>query len=198
MIKNLCLIISISVLLSGCSLLSPVKANENTYMLTSAPQVAKSPHHHHTVLLVMPVDTQPIYNTTQMAYTNQQYKLAYFANNQWGETPPQMLQNLIIQTLQNTNHFAAVNSSISDGSYDYILNTRMLELKQIFYGNISVVRLSVRVQVVSGTTNRVVATKQFTSEVTAPQASPYGGVIAANRATSQVLAQIARFVLRTI
>ena len=36
--------------------------------------------------------------TTQMAYSTEAYQIAYFAKNEWAETPSQMIQPLIVKT----------------------------------------------------------------------------------------------------
>lgn len=184
--------------LIGCSVFSPVKLGKETEYVINA-QVypsAKYPKRRIT-LLVTPVTADPIYNTTQMAYSTKPYELAYFAKNRWAETPPQMLQTLLVQTLRKTHYFYAVDST-PISHYNYILNTQLLELKQVFYANTSVIQLKLRVQLINSSTNQVIATKEFSTTQIAPQANPYGGVIAANRSVAALLNQVAKFCLRTL
>ena len=81
-------------------------------------------------LMVLQPETNPAYNTTQMAYTKKPFEVSYFAENRWIETPGQMLQPIIVQTMQRTHHFRAVITPPFIGSYDYILNTQILEFQQ--------------------------------------------------------------------
>lgn len=196
--RNFLWVVFFAFVLNGCSLFSPVKVEENTYMLTAAPQINGHRLHRHAVLVVASVDADPIYNSSEMLYSTQLYKISYYSKNRWVEPPTQMLQSLLVQTLQNTHAFASVSAAPSIGSYDYVLNTRLLELQQVFYGRFSLVRMSVRVQIVNAATNRVIASKQFSTAVPTHQLTPYGGVVAANRATSEILRQVALFCLRVI
>src|SRR5205085_7831720 len=50
-------------------------------------------------LLVLPPQARPAVDTTQMAYALHAHQLAYYARNQWAETPPQMLQPLLVRSL---------------------------------------------------------------------------------------------------
>ncbi|HLB58169.1 MAG TPA: ABC transporter, partial [Gammaproteobacteria bacterium] len=73
------IILLILFLLTSCSAFSPIKTeNSTTYVLNSAPSVKKYSEPQRAGLLVMPVESNSIYNTTQMAYTTQRYELAYF------------------------------------------------------------------------------------------------------------------------
>jgi cholesterol transport system auxiliary component len=194
MIRKTLVILSAISLLSSCSLLTPVPRS-NTYMINTVPGVATHRSSHGAILVVQPV-AAPIYETSDMAYTTSPYAISYFAKNMWAETPPQMLQPLMIQTLLNTHHFKAVSGNNAYGTYEYVLNSQLLELQQDFTQRISVVRLRLRVELIRNSSNQVIATKEFSVVVPAPYNTPYGGVIAANRATAQMLQDLARFCMR--
>src|SRR5262249_9060468 len=86
-------------LLAGCSFFSPVKTDSpNKYLLNRIPAVVPTKPTRSITLLVFAPETQPIFNTTQMAYTIKPYQIAYFSKNQWAETPTEMLQPLLVQT----------------------------------------------------------------------------------------------------
>lgn len=195
MIRILFVILS-AIFLSSCALFTPVKSGVSArYVLDSLPAPTTDSHSGATIL-VNAMSSDPIYNTQQIAYTTRPYQISYYAKNRWAATPPQMLHPLIVQSLQNTHHFHAVITPLSMGRYDYVLNTQLLELRQIFFRNCSEVHLTVRAQILSAGTNNVVATKVISVVVVAPQNSPVGGVYAANRATAQMLAQLVQFSLQ--
>jgi cholesterol transport system auxiliary component len=192
-IPILILIIS-GMLLSGCSsFLAPVKSEpQNQYVLNRVPPVAKQPTTDPKTILVAHTQADSIYNSTQMSYTLQAYQIAYFANNRWAETPTRMLQALIVQTLQATQHFRAVVSPPFIGRPDYVLNTQLLELQQDFLQNPSVIHIKLRVQLIKVASNQVIVDKElFVTEATEKN-TPYGGVIAANHAAEKLMAQLAR------
>lgn len=179
--------------LSGCSLLSPVKTEPvTTYELSTVPYVKKKASHRITVY-VAPMEAISIYNTKEMAYSTHQFQVAYFAQNEWADTPPKMLQPLIIQTLQNTHYFHAVTAYSTNAQPNYILNTQLVKLKQNFTCNSSAVELKINAQITNNTNNQIIATKQISIVIPAPYNSPYGGVLAANRAVAIALKQLSVF-----
>lgn len=178
-------------------MLSPVKVEPITkYTIDTIPCVPKV-HPQPVSLLVLPPETGPLYNTAEMAYSLYPYQVDYFVKNQWAAQPTQMLHPLIIQTLQNTNLFAVVTGSGSS-KYDYVLATELLELRQIFCRCYSFITLKMKVQLIDNDTKEVLGVKQFCITEKAPCCTPYGGVIAANRATSRMLARLAPFVVDSV
>lgn len=187
-------IISSLLALSGCSFFSPVKLeNKSTYVLNSLPSSLPKKAMRPITILVLTPETRPAYNTMQMAYTVKPYQLAYFTQNQWAETPSQMLQPLIVQTLQNTHLFHAVVSPPFMGRYDYVLATEILQLQQDFSVKPSRVDIKLRAQLTNSATNTVIATREFTVNEHILQRTPYGGVLAANRGTQTLLRELAHF-----
>lgn len=188
----------IGFILSGCSLLFPPAAPK-LYTFDVNPQPIRSSGMQVTLLVTAP-HANGVYNTSQMVYSTKPYQIGYFAKNRWAATPPQMLQPLIIQTLQRTHRFSVIGTDSSARKYDYILNTQLLELQQDFINpQTSEVHLVLRAQLINvSSNNRVMATRQFTVVVPAPEPNPYGGVIATNLAVNDVLQQLARFCIDTL
>lgn len=186
-------------ILSSCSLFTPVKLEpESAYMLNAVPHpyVQHSPRPL-TLLVAMP-ETSPAYNTTQMAYTVRPYQIAYFGKNRWAETPSHMLQPLLVQTLQNTGYFRAIVTPPFTGSYHYVLNSQILQLQQNFTETPAVLQFMVRFQITDMNTNQIIATKQITIRQPILQRTPYGGVLAANRAMQKMLDRLAHFCMSNI
>jgi cholesterol transport system auxiliary component len=196
MMRNYLILSSLLLLssLSSCSLLSPVKSEAgSSYIINAVPEYVPTRSTHSVTLLVMQPETSEIYNTTQMAYSVRPYQIAYFSRNHWAETPSQMLQPLIVQTMQNTHYFHAVVTPPFIDGYDYSLSTQILELQQDYTHKPAILKLKLRAQLSRAAINRVIATTQYSVEVPIPSGTPYGGVFAANRATAQVLRQLAEF-----
>ena len=189
------MIIVLSVALTGC--FSAVKVKPETkFMLNAVPDVPVKRAHPITLLVLQPV-TDPVYDTTQMAYSLRPYQIAYYENNRWAETPGEMLQPLMMQTLQNTHYFHAVlTSPVSVGRFQYALSTQILQLKQDYTQRPALLRFTVRAELTRIATSQVVATKEFVITRPMHQYSPYGGVYAANRATSEFLEELARFCIK--
>jgi len=191
-------ILVFSFLLSACSLFSPVKlGNESAYNVDTIPSVPVERKSSTSILVLMP-EANPAYNTTQMAYTKTPHQIAYFAQNRWIETPSQMLLPLIVQTLQRTKHFHAVVFPPFNGRYDYLMNTQVLEFQQDYTRMPATFKIKVLVQLIRAVTGQVVAVRIISSSAPIVPESPYNGVLAANRATSIVLRDIAEFTLDNV
>ncbi len=194
---SVCVPFLLTLTLSGC--FSSVKMEPpTTYLLTELPEKVVNSHQHSINVLVAPPETVAVYNTTEMAYSLRPYQIAYFGKNRWAETPSQMLQPLIVQTLQNTHHFHAVVTPPIAGHYDYILRTQLFEFTQDFTHNPAMMRIILRAQFINATSNRVVATKLISVEEPLLTNTPYSGVYAANRATVRLLKQLASMSVRKI
>lgn len=180
--------------LTSCSFLSPVAVTPpQKHMLTQTPNqcaVSKNPR---GVLLVSLPETQPIFNTTKMAYTNSTYTVAYFSQHEWAETPAQMLQPLLVKSLDACHQFRAIVIPPFPGQFDYSLQTQIISLQQNFLQNPAVLNMSVRAQLVKTSSNKVIGSKVFSANVTMQRNSPEGGVYAANQATKMILRDIQQF-----
>jgi cholesterol transport system auxiliary component len=179
----------------GCSLFSPVKMETQKSVINRIPVELPNGTTRPISLSVSIPETRPIYDSTQMAYSTQPYQIAYFSRNEWGETPSQMFQPLIVRTIQNTRHFSAVQSQPHFGRHTYALRTEILELKQDFTSNPAALELTMRFQLSREATNEVVATKEVSVREPMGEKTPNGGVIAANDAAEKALTALARFVV---
>lgn len=185
------LILLSALFLSGCSAFSPVKIEPSTkYLINKTPTLSKRKMHSSVLLVLMP-EASSIYNTNDMAYSTKPYQIAYFAKNQWAETPPQMLQSLLIQTLQNTHYFRAVITPAYAAHYNFILNTQLFDLHQDFTKHPAQLKLKLRAQLIRATTNTIIATKTCAISRSMSQSNPYAGVHAANEAMAICLKEIA-------
>ncbi len=183
-------------MLSACSFFSPVTMEAQTkYVLNTVPSVPSKKTHKITLLVQAP-ETQQTYNTTLMAYTIKPHQVAYFSKNQWAEKPSQMFQPLLVRTLQKTHFFHAIVTPLMPGHSDYVLSTQILELLQDFTQYPAMLRLTVNVQLTRSSTNQVIASQLFTEQQPMVYRAPYSGVIAANRATENILGKITLFCLR--
>ena len=182
-------------ILSGCALLSPVKIDTKTNVLSNIPLDLPSEAIHSATLLVLVPETAPIYATTQMAYTTRAYQIAYFGQNEWAETPSQMIQPLIVTTLRNTHYFSDVLSPPQFDHHTFALRTEILELKQDFTSEPAMLQLTMRFYLSREATNQVISSKEVSVREPMRERNPYAGVAAANEAIEKVLRELARFII---
>ncbi|HHF7368180.1 TPA: ABC-type transport auxiliary lipoprotein family protein [Legionella bozemanae] len=181
-----------AVVLSACS---PVKISvKNQYQLSaySTKQLAKKPMP--ITLLVTTPDAAAGYQTEQMLYVKKPYALEPFVKNAWVNPPADMLYPLILQSLQRTNLFEAVTSNAYTLGATYRLDTQLLSLQQNFLKKPSILEFSAKVVLTHVSDNNVLASKIINLRIPCPSDTPYGGVIAANKATQQFTAALTHFV----
>jgi cholesterol transport system auxiliary component len=182
-------------LVPGCSLLPPAPAEPRKEVLNKMPADLPQRASNGAVLLVFPPQTRPIYDTTEMAFTTQPYEIAYFSRHEWAETPAQMLQPLLVRTLQHTHFFSAVMAPPYPARYSYALRTEIRELIADFTSDPAALQLSLRFQLSEGATGRILAIKEVSIREPMHDRTPYAGVVAGNDATAKALLELATFVL---
>lgn len=193
------ILVALSVLISSsCALSSPVRTETKKDVINKIPTDLPKSKTHPATLLVLTPETKPIYDITQMVYTMRPYQISHFSQNEWGETPSQMIQPLIVQTMQNTHYFNAVLTPPYLGRYTYALRTEILDLKQDFTSDPATLQLAMRFQLSGGATGQVIATKEISLREPMLEKTPYAGVVAANNATVKMLRQLAVFILEKI
>jgi cholesterol transport system auxiliary component len=182
-------------LFSGCALLSPVKIETKKNVLNKVPIDVPSEKTRPATLLVLAPETNAIYDTTQMAYTTEAYQIGYFSQNEWAETPSQMIQPLIVQTIRGTRYFSEVVSPPHFGRHTFALRTEIQELKQDFTSDPATLRLAMRFDLSREATNKVTATKELSVQEPMQEKTPYAGVVAANDAMAKLLRELAKFII---
>ncbi len=188
--------ISSSVLFSACS---PVQTTStNQYKLSAYSQKGAIRSAKKMTIFVSQTEAAASYRTEQMLYVKKPFSLTAFSKNSWVNPPADMLFPLIIQSLQRSGYFYAVTSNPSLASADYRLDTLLLELQQSFLVKPSVVALGAKVVLIRVSDSRVIASKIISVHVKTPFDTPYGGVIAANRATTNFTAELTSFVSKHI
>ncbi len=186
------------VLLAGCSVLPKAGPGvQDRYMLEYT--ASASPLAEHAELPVMIVTAPRAhggYDTARIAYLQQQYGLRYFARSRWADTPARMLAPLLAEAVSATGACTAVFAPPGSLSAKYRLNSELIRLHQDFSVQPSEVHLTLRVQLVEVTVNRVLATRLFDIRETAASDDTYGGVQAANALTARLLEEVAAFSLQ--
>ncbi len=182
---------------AGCALLSPpADGDVTTAMLDKMPSEVTRGEPRAASLLVLPPETPPVYDTTQMAYTVRPHEIAYFSRHRWGETPSHMVQSLLVRTLEATGRFSVVLAPPYTGRYSYSLRTEILELTQDFTAEPPALRLSLRLQLSSEGANGKTVTREISIQEPMQAKTPGAGVIAANEATAKALQEVAGFLLQ--
>jgi len=198
-VRRICLacIALVTFSLPGCSLLLPPRPEPIKAILSEVPNEVPRERRHTASLLVLLPDIRPAYDTTRMAYSMKLYQLAYFRDNEWAETPAQMILPLLVQTLQRTGFFGAILTPPESGRTDYTLRTNILDLVQDYTVSPPVLRFAFRLQLL-GASGRLIAGREIAVQETMREATPYAGVLAANDVLAKALRMAAGFVLNSV
>lgn len=184
------------VLFMGCSAVKTPVSNEYQLIAYSAKQYSSNPNS--ITLLVSAPEAVAGYQTEEMLYVNKLFKIEAFTKNAWSNPPADMLYPLLVQTMQRTGYFYAVASSPYSAQADYRLDTQLLSLEQNFLKKPSVLELSVKIVLTRVDDSKVVASRIITEQIPCSMDTPYGGVMAANKAVQQFTAKVADFVISHI
>ncbi|MCB1827745.1 MAG: membrane integrity-associated transporter subunit PqiC [Coxiellaceae bacterium] len=192
MLVRIATIVVISLFLTGC--FGPVKSpTVQTFTINSRPYINSVHRNKRITVMVTTPTASPGYETSQMIYNKQRYELNHFTKNKWAGPPAEMLNPLLVQALQDTGYFHAVVSTPISVDRNLRIKTNLLELRQDFTVTPSRLRMAIQVDLVNDETNKVINSRVFSTSIPTLCDTPYGGVIAANRASQALMRQIAYF-----
>lgn len=189
------LLACIQLFITGCSV-KPLITNQYKLGSFSKRQIAQTPTSHS--IFVNTPDAVAGYQGEEMLYTNKAYEVMPFVHNAWVDQPAEMLLPLIVQSLQRSGYFRVVASSPSSDLTEYRIDTQLIELQQSFITKPSTINFVVKVVLTHIEDSRVIASRIYSHQVPCPADTPYGGVIAANRATELFTAELTEFIIRRI
>ena len=182
--------------LIGCSPVKTLATNEYQLRSFSTKQFTSKPRA--ITLLVTAPEAVAGHQTDQMLYVKKPYQIEAFVKNEWVSPPAEMLYPLLVQSLQRSGYFYAVASSLYNVEADYRLDTQLLNLEQNFLKKPSAMDVTVKIVLTRVADNKVIASRIISQHIACPMDTPYGGVIAANKATLQLTATVTNFVISNI
>jgi len=197
-IKSLLSLAVVVWLVSGCSVLpKPAPGSINQYLLeyTPGPQTGQKTLRGAPVIVITVPRAHGGYDTSRIAYMQEDYGLRYYTRSRWADTPVRMLAPLLADAMQATGQFQALYSTPGSVAADMRLDTELIRLHQDFRSTPSEVRITLRAQLVDLAKGRVIATWMADRSAVAGTDDAYGGVVAADRLLGQVLDELAQFCL---
>ncbi|MES1982490.1 MAG: ABC-type transport auxiliary lipoprotein family protein [Pseudomonadota bacterium] len=188
---------------AGCSNLRPAAAPHPSYFSLDSSSAAAHEARPDAqpgvlTLIVSPTRAASGFDNQRIAYVRQAHAIDYYANNLWVDPPARMLGPLIVDVLGRNAIFRAVVTTPTTVAGDLRLETEILRLQHEFLQQPSVVRFTLRAQLVDNVTRKVIASREFETVALAPSENPYGGVIAANKAVLKALEQVSVFCTETV
>jgi len=188
------LLFALLALLGACALRPSETFAPNTYFLNpelSWKNLRPSTGRNARAFLLITLPTaQPGFETQRMAYLLRPYEIHYYGYNQWADTPARMLQGVMVKGFDQSGLWAAVLETPGTVRADYRLASEDLVLEQQFFSNPSRIRLSLRARLIDLKAQKIIDARHFEIFQPAPSDDPYGGVIAANQAAAQLIAEM--------
>jgi cholesterol transport system auxiliary component len=180
---------------TGCTVLTPVKTDMITYVLSGVPADLPRQAGPSGNLLVLVPEIDPLYATRRMAYSTQAFQIGYYNESEWALAPAQMIQPLLVETMRSAGYSSEIASSSQQGRNALTLRTEILELKQDFSSEPAAFRVAMRFSLHRGPTRQLVGTKEVSVSETMRGRTAYAGVVAANVAIEKLLRALAVFAI---
>jgi cholesterol transport system auxiliary component len=196
--RNLIAVLAAAWLLAACSLLpEPKPAALDKYLLEYTSTAAAPGSDEIPVLMITTPRAHGAYDTARIAYMKQQFGLRYYVRSRWADTPARMLAPILAEAMSATGQFQAMYTSPGLVAADLRLDTELLRFHQDFTVQPSRMHISLRAKLIDLADQRVIASRLFDIQEAAASEDTYGGVLAANRATAQLMEQLSRFCLES-
>ncbi|HEY6599529.1 MAG TPA: ABC-type transport auxiliary lipoprotein family protein [Pseudomonadales bacterium] len=177
--------------LYGCSLTGRKAEPVETYVLeTSETAAASNAPAAAPILRISTPTSVPEYATARMAYVEVPYRIDYFAQHAWADTPARMLKPLLTRQLTNSGLFHYVFSESTGVEETLRLDSTIVEFAQFFSETSSEVRVSIRFDLIDVVHRRMLVSQTIAITEPAAEREPYAGVVAANRAVQRALDQL--------
>jgi len=132
----------------------------------------------------------PGYAGAGMVYMEEAHRIDYFAHHRWADSPARMLEPLLIHALESSGLFQAVVQAPTTARFDLRLDTELLRLVQVFEPTESRIELEVRISLLDTEQQRVLVSDVLAVTEPATERTPYGGVIAVNKAVVRLLEEL--------
>lgn len=189
-------------ILAGCSLPGAQRApSRQTWLLQDNGEAQTSPISNAKSCITLRInlpDSAPGFATTNMMYSKEPDQLAHFAYHQWVDAPSRMLAEAMHSRIENSGLIGAVVSGSQDVRTDFRLDSELSGPLQIFELDQSSVTLTIRLKLIDVSNRTLLNTRSLRYSEPANKANPQEGVAAANRATQNLLNDLAAFVFDSL
>lgn len=194
------LVVLLAMTLTGCGadLMQRGAAPPAVYLLEGSEAIEPRLTADGPTLSVSAVRAAAGFNSADMIYVEHTHQLQAFARHRWADSPARMLEPLLVAAAEASGLFAGVAEPGSHARSDLRLDTELLRLQQRFHPDRSEVELTLRASLIDSRSGRVVASQVFRVLEPAVEASPYGGVRAANRAVGLLAGELQAFLSRGV
>jgi cholesterol transport system auxiliary component len=183
--------------LAGCGIVPDVNKPLTLYTVKPKLAVADPPARVGWQLVVSEPAAERDIDTTRIALTRTSNVIEYFADGNWSDTAPKMVQAKMIEAFESTNAIVAVGRDASGLRADYILQSDLRDFQADYVNGAASAHVRLIAKLVQMPDRRITRT------IAAEASAPAGGkdlaaiVVAFEQALGQVLSKIVTGILAT-
>ncbi len=115
--------------LSGCGAARPSKFYQLTLPNDKTPGADPAPFP--VTLLLGPITTSHLYRDDHIVYTSNGEAMGTYEYQRWAEPPSEMISDVLLRELQESERYQHVYSLRSDSRGDYVLRGRLYDFREI-------------------------------------------------------------------
>jgi cholesterol transport system auxiliary component len=183
--------------LAGCGIVPDVNRPLTLYTVKPKLNLAQQPATVGWQLVIAEPAAERDINTTRIALTRTANVIEYFADGNWSDTAPKMVQAKMIEAFESTNAIVAVGRDAAGLRADYILQSDLRDFQADYAGGAATAHVRLIAKLVQMPDRRI--TRTISAEASAPAAGKdlAAIVVAFEQALGQVLSKIVTGILAT-
>ncbi len=116
-------------ILNGCGAARPSKFYQLTLPNDKTPGADPAPFP--VTLLLGPITTSHLYRDDHIVYTSNGEAMGTYEYQRWAEPPSEMISDVLLRELQESERYQHVYSLRSDSRGDYVLRGRLYDFREI-------------------------------------------------------------------
>ncbi len=150
------------------------------------------------VLKISPIGALSPYKSQAIVYSETANDLNNYVYNQWSDAPVRLLEKLFQQSIQARGLFKAVVTDISVSKADYLLESNLLDFKQIIDANNSHVVVTLQFNLLDARQRKIIATTTFRETSPVVENNAQGAVNAFNQASRKVADRLMEWLIQNL
>ena len=173
--------------LSGCGAARPSKFYQLTLPNDKTPGADPAPFP--VTLLLGPITTSHLYRDDHIVYTSNGEAMGTYEYQRWAEPPSEMISDVLLRELQESERYQHVYSLRSDSRGDYVLRGRLYDFREIS-GNRLAARVAFDFELRDSKTGTTVWNRSYSHDVPVSTKDVTAVVAALNRNVQSGLSEV--------
>jgi ABC-type uncharacterized transport system auxiliary subunit len=174
-------------ILNGCGAARPSKFYQLTLPNDKTPGPDPAPFP--VTLLLGPITTSHLYRDDHIVYTSNGEAMGTYEYQRWAEPPSEMISDVLLQELQESERYQHVYSLRSDSRGDYVLRGRLYDFREIT-GNGVAARVAFEFELRDSKTGATVWSRSYSHDEPVSGKDVTGVVAALNRNVQSGLREV--------